>query len=160
MSAAVRQRWEKGADQIEKLLDEGKLMTVAPNRFHAEALLDESQRHLDAAKQIAPLDPTGAYVLAYDAVRKALAACLARQGLRGTRDGGHVIFGEAFEAQTGQTHLVNSFHRFRRRRNETEYPTENDPLIQESELAELLEWSDTAVPQIAQFAQQPKLGAF
>lgn len=38
------------------------------------------RQHVEAARHIAELDPSGAYVLAYDAARKAVAAALLMDG--------------------------------------------------------------------------------
>ena len=46
----------------------------------ASQWLSDASRHLEAARAIAELDPSGAYVFAYDAARKSIAAALLRAG--------------------------------------------------------------------------------
>ena len=65
-------------------------------------------------------DPDLAFVLAYDAARKALSALLTYQGLRPTRKGGHYPVKHAVRAQFGSG--FRQFGALRRRRNELEYP--------------------------------------
>ena len=48
----------------------------------ARASLAEARRHLASAKLIPGADPNGAYVLLYDAARKANAAHMLASGLR------------------------------------------------------------------------------
>lgn len=67
---------------IEDLLREGVIEAVEADRNMAEQWVDDARRHLRAAASIADLDPSGAYVLAYDAARKTVAAALLLQGYR------------------------------------------------------------------------------
>jgi len=73
-------------------------------------------------------DLTGAYQLAYDALRKSAASLLAVQGLRATSRGGHVAVQRAVAAQFGTTvQAFRSFSRIRRTRNNLEYPDTDTP---------------------------------
>jgi hypothetical protein len=73
-------------------------------------------------------DLSGAYQLAYDALRKSAASLLAMQGLRATSRGGHIAIQEAVLAQFGSTvRVFRSFSRIRRARNSFEYPSTAAP---------------------------------
>ncbi|OUZ11930.1 hypothetical protein BHE97_03385 [Aeromicrobium sp. PE09-221] len=64
-----------------------------------------------------------AYDSLYAAARKALAAVLAKQGLRATSQGGHLAAQHAIEAQLGRLrHVVGAFNRMRITRHEADYP--------------------------------------
>jgi hypothetical protein len=73
-------------------------------------------------------DLSGAYQLAYDALRKSAASLLAVQGLRATSRGGHIAIQEAAQAQFGSAvKAFRSFGRIRRARNNCEYPSTAAP---------------------------------
>ncbi|WP_236808213.1 hypothetical protein [Amycolatopsis albispora] len=76
--------------------------------------------HIASARLLIDSDPEGAYTLAYDGARRALAAVLQNQGLRATSRGGHIAVYEAVRAQLdpplGST--LRPFNRMRIRRNE------------------------------------------
>ena len=64
----------------------------------------------------------------YSAARKAMAAALARQGLRATSKGGHLAVQEAVTGQLGTTGvIVRPFGRLRRTRNDADYPRLDSP---------------------------------
>lgn len=125
-------RWQQGRARLDGMLDRGEIERVPPGRQHAEHLLDQARRHLASAKGIATSDPTGAYQLLYDAARKALGAVLENQGLRATSRGGHIAVLDAVSAQLdpplGQ--ILRPFDRLRRRRNQAEYPSGEQPAFQ------------------------------
>lgn len=116
--------WEPGKDRIDKLLADEELEQVTPDHEVAERLLNDAERHLEtAASAKSSDDASGAYQLAYDALRKSAAALLAAQGLRATSRGGHIAVQDAAEAQFGSTvRAFKSFGRVRRTRNRFEYP--------------------------------------
>ena len=71
---------------------------------------------------------SGAYQLAYDALRKSAASLLEAQGLRATSKGGHIAVQEAVTAQFGAAvRTFRSFSRIRRTRNTFEYPSSSAP---------------------------------
>lgn len=120
--------WDKGKGAIDSLVAAHRLQRVTPSTTTARALVDEARRHLSSADRIADDDPQGAYALAYDAARKAMAAVFEAQGLRATSAGGHVVLFDAAEAQFDPPlgHLFRPFNRMRVRRNQIEYAsTEN-----------------------------------
>ncbi|MEX2134618.1 MAG: hypothetical protein WEB67_10795, partial [Acidimicrobiia bacterium] len=75
---------------IEDLLSSGLIEPVEADPTTATQWLEDAGRHLEAANKIADLDPSGAYVLAYDAARKSVAAALLMTGHRvRSRPGSH-----------------------------------------------------------------------
>ncbi|HSZ46572.1 MAG TPA: HEPN domain-containing protein [Streptosporangiaceae bacterium] len=121
--------WQPGHDKIAELLQARELERVTADRAVAQLLLDDAGRHLDTA-ETARLsgDLSGAYQLAYDALRKSAASLLAEQGLRATSRGGHVALQDAVVAQFGATvRAFRSFSRIRRARNSFEYPSTSSP---------------------------------
>ncbi len=90
----------------------------------AARLLADSARHLDTARSAVDLgDLTGAYQLAYDALRNAATALLVVQGLRSTSRGGHIAIQDAVLAQVGGVgSSFRAFSRIRCSRNSFEYP--------------------------------------
>jgi len=118
--------WKRGAETIARLLAAKELEYVEPSTQQAERLLDEAQRHVASAERIVDDDPNGAYQLAYDALRKVGAALLAAQGLRATSTGGHVALQDAIRDQFGNViPTFDRFARFRRARNQLEYPSDS-----------------------------------
>jgi len=117
--------WQPGRDRIAGLLDTGELEQVTVDRRIAQLLLDDAGRHLaTAATALSSDDLSGAYQLAYDALRKSAVSLLATQGLRATSRGGHVAVQESVMAQFGSTvRAFRSFGRIRRARNSFEYPS-------------------------------------
>ncbi len=116
--------WSPGRHDVTTLLSKGELELVAPDTDLAVRLLADSARHIETARCAAELaDLTGAYQLAYDALRKAAAALLAVQGLRATSRGGHIAIQDTVRAQFGGPGSpFRSFGRIRRNRNSFEYP--------------------------------------
>lgn len=106
------------------LLRQGLIEPVEPDDDTAAMWLDDAGRHLEAAQTIADLDPSGAYVLAYDAARKSVAAALLATGHRvRSRPGAHQAlarYADHIAAQSGETALER-LDRLRRNRNRSEY---------------------------------------
>lgn len=74
--------WQPGRDRIADLLQAAELERVTADRGIAQRLLDDASRHLaTAAAASSSGDLSGAYQLAYDALRKSAASLLAVQGL-------------------------------------------------------------------------------
>lgn len=82
-------RWNQGRSTVDALIASGGLERVPASQQAAEAELVRARTHVGSARQLAATDPEGAYTLAYDAARRALAAVLQNQGLRATSRGGH-----------------------------------------------------------------------
>ena len=121
--------WQPGRDKIADLLAAAELQQVTADHRVAQLLLDDAGRHLaTAAAASSSGDLSGAYLLAYDALRKSAASLLAEQGLRATSRGGHIAIQEAAQAQFGSTvRALRSFGRIRRARNNFEYPSTTAP---------------------------------
>ena len=134
--------WAQGRSKIDRYLQQKRLQEVAPNRSHAEKLLELAQAHTQTASMVADDDPEGAFAAAYDGARKALVAILANQGLRPTSKGGHVVVGEAVTAQLDPPHraTLRPFDRMRERRNKAaEYPDPGIPPITPDEVRDGIE---------------------
>ncbi len=133
-------RWEQGRPAVEQMLRERQLQRVTPSRAHADAMLAQAGRYAASAQLVLDSDPDGAYVLAYDAMRKALTAVLENQGLRPTSRGGHIALIDAVRAQLdpplGST--LRPADRMRSRRNRVEYPDASVPPVSAAEVAETL----------------------
>lgn len=109
---------------LDDLRNRGLIESVNADRATAAQWLNDAERHLEAATKIAELDPTGAYVLAYDAARKSVAAALLMDGHRVlSRPGAHQAlaqYAESLASQTGE-HALTRLDRLRRNRNRSEY---------------------------------------
>src|SRR5215467_14011803 len=96
--------WQPGREKIAALMQAAELERVSADHRVADHLLDDAGRHLaTAAVGLSSGDLSGAYQLAYDALRKSAASLLAVQGLRATSRGGHIAVQEAVIAQFGST---------------------------------------------------------
>jgi len=116
--------WTPGADRVRELLDASELERVEPSTDVANRLVSDANHHVSSAEAIASAgDMSGAYSLAYDALRKSAASLLAVQGLRATSRGGHIAVQDTVIAQFGDTvRCFRAFSRLRRNRNRFEYP--------------------------------------
>lgn len=122
-------RWEQGRADIEKMVGDGELERVPASRESADLLVTQARTHLESATALTDSDPPGAYQLLYDSTRKALTAMLLNQGLRPTTRGGHIAVYEAARAQLvpPMGAALRPFDRMRRRRNELEYRSFENP---------------------------------
>jgi uncharacterized protein (UPF0332 family) len=120
---------ETGSERVQELIDGGKLGQVPPDDELARRMLADARRHLaTAAAAQSTEDLSGAYQLAYDALRKSAASLLEAQGLRSTSRGGHIAVQDAVIAQFGSSiRALRSFSRLRRARNTFEYPSTQTP---------------------------------
>ncbi|MGC2240348.1 MAG: HEPN domain-containing protein [Acidimicrobiia bacterium] len=124
---------------LDDLRNRGLIESVDPDRATAALWLNDAERHIEAALQIAELDPAGAYVLAYDAARKSVAAALLMDGHRVlSRPGAHRALAEyakSLSSQTGEQALAR-LDRLRRNRNRSEYGSRS---FGKSEVAEAID---------------------
>jgi hypothetical protein len=121
--------WETGSGRIGELINGGELGQVPADTELARRMLADAGRHLaTAAAAETTGDLSGAFQLAYDALRKSAASLLEAQGLRATSRGGHIAVQDAVLAQFGSSiRALRSFSRLRRARNSFEYPSTETP---------------------------------
>lgn len=109
---------------LDDLRAKGLIESVETDSAMAAQWLKDAERHLEAANAISEMDPSGAYVLAYDAARKSIAAALLITGHRVlSRPGAHQAlaqYASHLATQTGEDAL-RRFDRLRRNRNRSEY---------------------------------------
>lgn len=122
-------RWNQGRTEIDKLIADGELQRVPPNREHADQLLVQSRKDLASAELLLDSNPKRAYESLYDAARMALTAVLENEGLRPTSRGGHIAPYSAVIAQLDPPMgaILRPFDRMRRTRNRSEYPSFTTP---------------------------------
>jgi hypothetical protein len=130
-------RWNQGRATVDTLIADGSLERVPASQQAAEAELVRARTHVGSAQRLLDSDPEGAYTLAYDAARRALAAVLQNQGLRATGRGGHTAVYEAVRAQLDPPlgAILRPFNRMRVRRNEVEYRSSEAPAVTSEEVA-------------------------
>ena len=153
-------RWNQGRSTIDALIDAGELERVPASRQAAEAELVRARTHVSSARQLLATDPEGAYTLAYDAARRALAAVLQNQGLRATSRGGHTVIYEAVRAQLDPPlgSSLRPFNRMRARRNEVEYRSSEAPVVTSEEVEadltkveSLIQIAEKAIPNMPRY---------
>lgn len=117
-------RWDRGREEIDRLIGRSRLTRVAANRDLADNHLTQARTHLTAAATLRDLDPAGAFTLTYDAARLALAAVLVNQGLKPRGEGAHAVLLEVAIAQLEPPRQseLREFDWMRRLRNDTQYP--------------------------------------
>lgn len=122
-------RWNQGRTEIDKLIADGELQRVPPNREHADQLLVQSRKDLASAELLLDSNPKRAYESLYDAARMALTAVLENEDLRPTSRGGQIAPYSAVIAQLDPPMgaILRPFDRMRRTRNRSEYPSFTTP---------------------------------
>lgn len=110
---------------LQRLLAENRIERVEPDPETAAEEITTARRHLEAAAEIAELDPTLAFTGVYDAIRKAIQAHMRAHGYRITKGrGAHVKTGEyalaALDTLRIEEHL-DEFDALRQLRNQSEY---------------------------------------
>jgi len=111
---------------IAELLAQGRLDRIEADVDEARDLIRHAHAHLESAAAIMARDPAGAYQLAYDAARKAVAADMSANGYRARADrpGAHAaVVDYAREALAGvaSSQALERLDRMRRLRNRAEY---------------------------------------
>jgi hypothetical protein len=131
--------WSRGRERILGMLERRELTQVVADSGLAERMLTTAREHLRSAELLASSDPYLAYAALHDAVRKALAALLQRQGLRATTTGGHLAIQEAARAQFGASMgaILRPVDRIRTTRHEAEYPSQGTWFDEETVLDDL-----------------------
>ena len=120
--------WEQGRATVENLIKTGMLERVPPNVDAARSLVEVAETHLASALMLAGSDTVLAYDALHGANRKALTPILLAQGLRPTREGGHIAVYDAVHAQLEPPlgRDLSAYHRVRRARNAGDYREEHD----------------------------------
>ncbi len=113
-------KWTRGQETVDRLLSEGRLELVTGPAADGLTWLVSAQALLESASRESGHNPEAAFVLAYDAARKAATALIAQQGLRTKSAGHHVTAEQVVRAQFGGP--FDGFGALRRRRSEIEYP--------------------------------------
>jgi hypothetical protein len=99
----------------------GELEIVDGDAAGAQAMLDDARQHTESARIIADSDPNGAYQLASDAARKAVASSMRVSGFRVRKgEGGHMITA-AYASAAIDEGLGKRLELARRRRSRSEY---------------------------------------
>jgi hypothetical protein len=153
-------RWNQGRSTVDALINSGELERVPASQPAAEGELARARTHVGSARQLLATDPEGAYTLAYDAGRRALAAVLQNQGLRATSRGGHTVIYEAVRAQLDPPlgSILRPFNRMRARRNEVEYRSSEAPAVTPDEVAAdltkveaIIDLAEKAIPNMPRY---------
>jgi uncharacterized protein (UPF0332 family) len=155
--------WLRGRETVERLLADGELDRVKASVDVADRLMQDAKAHVALAAKGTEIDPAGALQLAYDAARKASAALLAVQGLRPTSRGGHIAVIEAVRAQFNNRDGMEVFgriNRLRRRRNTTEYPSEDSPGVAVDEAEQAVTVGRDLVDAAQRLLESGRLGEF
>jgi len=141
--------WQRGAAEVDELIEGGDLRRVAGADVGTAALMDRAQQLIDSARGLLHSDPVTAYVLAYDGAKHAGSALLAEQNLRPTD---HVTIERVLDAQFGPPFA--RFRGLRRRRNELDYPTSADDFADEREAEKAIEHASQIVDNAAKILEQ------
>ncbi|RSM87003.1 hypothetical protein DMH04_12245 [Kibdelosporangium aridum] len=153
-------RWNQGRETIDALIASGAIEHVPASLEAAEAELGRARTHIASARLLLDSDPEGAYTLAYDGARRALAAVLQNQGLRATSRGGHIAIYEAVLAQLDPPlgSILRPFNRMRVRRNEVAYRSSEAPSVTAADVSAdvskveaLIEVAEKAIPNMPRY---------
>jgi hypothetical protein len=111
-------------EELQRLLESDVVRPVEVDRDAAGRDLAASRVHLESAGLLAASDPTGGFVMAYDATRKAIAAHMRAQGLRvGKGPGEHQRTAKYAIAALapGLSEHLDALDEMRRLRHQSEY---------------------------------------
>lgn len=130
---------------VADLVGDGLLEAVPADSKSARRILDEARRHIAAAGTIGTMDRSGAYVLCYDAARKAVAAVLLASGYRAMAvPGAHVAIAKA-ALSLGSTDQERSrlrqLNQMRHHRNRSEYGVRSFSAQETKAAIELAAWT-------------------
>jgi HEPN domain len=129
-----------GHEEVEALIGRGVVRRVEADSESAQKELAAARRHLESVSEIAEIDPDGAFSLAYDAARKAIAAHMRAKGFRpGQGKGAHAKTGQYAVAaldNLGIEDHLDSFESMRSVRNRSEYDAQ---LLESADALEALE---------------------
>ena len=135
---------------VQRLLAEKKIRTVASDPETAHAEIDVARRHIASAEKIMADDPTLAFTALHDAMRKAIVAHMRSHGYRVTRGpGAHAKTGEYAVAALDHLEIgahLDEFDALRDLRNQSEYDALH---LDVGEVGEALEHVEAIVEAIA-----------
>ena len=107
------------------LVRDGRIEKVPADLPAAWTRLDEAKLHLASSAALAKPDPTMAYVVLYDAARKAITAHMLASGYRAAnRPGAHqavALYGQTVITASFAVAHIRAFERMRQVRNRSEY---------------------------------------
>lgn len=130
---------------VADLVGDGLLEAVPADPKSARRILDEARRHVAAAGTIGAMDRSGAYVLCYDAARKAVAAVLLASGYRAMAvPGAHVAIAKVAVslASTDQERSrLRQLNQMRHHRNRSEYGVRSFSAQETKAAIELAAWT-------------------
>jgi hypothetical protein len=92
-------KWTRGRATVDQLLAGGRLEEVTGAAADGTTWLVSAEALLESAKRESARNPEAAYVLAYDAARKASTALVVQQGLRPKSAGHHVTVEQVVRAE-------------------------------------------------------------
>lgn len=144
--------WGRGRAVVDQLLAEGRLETISGAAADGSTWLTSATALLESARREAGSNPEAAFVLAYDAARKASTALLAQQGLRTKTTGHHVTVEQVVRAQFGGP--FDAFGPLRRRRSEIEYPQRPGDDIDPGEVPIAIDQAEAIVDAAVRLAPQ------
>ncbi len=129
-----------GEAELLRLLAEKAIERVETDRETARQELDGAKRHLESAASIADADPTAAFAVSYDAMRKAISAHMRASGYRVKKGPGHhQRTGRYALAALDDLHVedhIEAFDSLRQLRNQSEYDA---LMVEPDEVEEILE---------------------
>ena len=147
--------WDRGRVVVDQLLAEGRLEIISGAAADGAAWLSSAAALLESARREAGNNAEAAFVLAYDAARKASTALLAQQGLRTKATGHHVTVEQVVRAQFGGP--FDAFGALRRRRSEIEYPQRPGDDIDLGEVPVAIDQAEAIIDAATRLAPQLEL---
>jgi HEPN domain len=136
-------------DDIRQLLADRAIERVERDAETAAEELAAARKHLKSAELISDQDPSGAFAMGYDAMRKAISAHMRANGYRVTMGPGHHYrtgrYALAALDSLGVEEHVEAFDDLRRLRNQSEYEALT---VESDEVAEALAHAYTLVDAI------------
>jgi hypothetical protein len=110
---------------LAELLEGGVIQPVARDTSTAREELAAARLHIETAESAARRDPTGAFALGYDAIRKAISGHMRANGFRAAKGPGqHARTGRyalAVLDTPGVTEHLDAFDELRLLRNQSQY---------------------------------------
>lgn len=135
--------FKPAADVVNSYVRPGKIDSIEGSAASGLPHLESARLTLESAHRELEHNPESAYILAYDAARKAGVAVLAQQGLRTRGSGHHATVAEILRVQCGGP--FEQLDIMRRRRNEVEYPMIPGDGPDRAESAAAIDWAGAII---------------